>query len=156
MYTITMCIAIMIGQKEKKCHHISQCTLSKLQPINPMVILSYLKTTVFPYEMWFFSACQGGTSTGFDMLYFIFGLVFLGWLGAAPLSVWCRPRLDTWETMCRGGVVCMIGTDAVPSRIRSTRSTVSFVQNYLFTVTFLCQRDDTRIMMTYNVSVWSR
>ena len=43
-----MCIAIMIGQKEKKCHRISQCTLSKLQPINPMVILSYLKTTLFP------------------------------------------------------------------------------------------------------------
>ena len=68
MYTITVCIAIMIGQKGKKCHHISQCTLSKLQPIDPMVILSYLKTTMFPCAKQFFSACKGGTSTGFDML----------------------------------------------------------------------------------------
>ena len=68
MYTITVCIAIMIGQKGKKCHHISQSTLSKLQPIDPMVILSYLKTTMFPCAKPFFSACKGGTSTGFDML----------------------------------------------------------------------------------------
>ena len=68
MYTITMCIAIMIGQKEKKCHHIGQRTLCKLQPIDPMVILSYLKMTLFPCAERFFSACKGGTSTGFDML----------------------------------------------------------------------------------------
>ena len=63
-----MCIAIMIGQKEKKCHHIGQRTLCKLQPIDPMVILSYLKTTLFPCAERFFSACKGGTSTGIDML----------------------------------------------------------------------------------------
>ena len=63
-----MCIAIMIGQKEKKCQHISQCTLSMLQTIDPMVIPSYLKTTVFPCAKRFFSACKGGTSTGIDMM----------------------------------------------------------------------------------------
>ena len=63
-----MCIAIMIGQKEKKCHHIGQHTLCKLQPIDPMVILSYLKMTMFPRAERFFSACKGGTSARFDML----------------------------------------------------------------------------------------
>ena len=68
MYTNTVCIAIMIGQKGKKCHHISQCTPSKLQPIDPMVILSYLKMTLFPCANQLISACKVGTSTGFDML----------------------------------------------------------------------------------------
>ena len=54
--------------KGKKCHHIGQRTLCKLQPIDPMVILSYLKMTLFPCAEQFFSAFKGGTSTGFDML----------------------------------------------------------------------------------------